>query len=123
MYIVNKSFFQIVPLLGNAAQQPCLSAVLSGRSWLFLHLIGQNPRGWLTRGPEKWQHDEDYRFACSVAKSMLVVNDCAERNIKNITDYIRFTRNVNVILDDIVLVVEDRRSLVPNLNRENLMNA
>jgi hypothetical protein len=54
---------------------------------------------------------------------MLVVNDCAERNIKYITDYIRFTRNVNGMLDNLILVGEDRRLLVPNLNRENLLNA
>ena len=54
---------------------------------------------------------------------MLVVNDCAERNIKDVTDYIRFTRNVNGMLDNLILVGEDRRSLVPKLNRENLLNA
>ena len=59
-----------------------------------------------------------------VAQSMLVVNDCAERNIKSITDYIRLTRNVNEMLDDIVLVGEDRRALVPNVNkREHLLYA
>ena len=58
-----------------------------------------------------------------VARDMLVVNDCAERNIKAITDYIRFTRDVNGMLDDIVLVGEDRRSLIPNLSRENLLHA
>ena len=58
-----------------------------------------------------------------VARDMLVVNDCAEHNIKAITDYIRFTRDVNGMLDDIVLVGEDRRSLIPNLSRENLLHA
>ena len=58
-----------------------------------------------------------------VARDMLVVNDCTERNIKAITDYIRFTRDVNGMLDDIVLVGEDQRSLIPNLSRENLLHA
>ena len=111
-------------MLANAAQrQPCLSTFASERSWLFFHLIGQDPTAWLLRRPEDWELDQGYTFACNVARSMLVVNDCAERNIKNITDYIRFTRNVNVMLDDIILVGEDRRSLIPNLNRENLLNA
>ena len=70
----------------------------------------------MARGPE-------YRFTCEVAREMLVVNDCAERNIKDVTDYIRFTRNVNGMLDNLILVAEDRRSLVPTLNRENLLNA
>ena len=62
-------------------------------------------------------------YTCGIAKEMLVVNDYAERNIKTITDYMRFTRNVNGMLDDIILVGEDRRSLIPIMNRENLLNA
>ena len=54
---------------------------------------------------------------------MLVVNDCAERDIKAIMEYIYCTRDVNGMLDDIVLVGEDRYSLIPNLNRENLLHA
>ena len=54
---------------------------------------------------------------------MLVVNDCAERNIKYVTDYIRFTRNVNGMLDNLILIGEDLCSLVLKLNRDNLLNA
>ena len=46
----------------------------------------------------------DYTFMTEVAEDTFVVNDCAECNIKAITDYIRFTRDVNGMLDDIVLV-------------------
>ena len=71
----------------------------------------------------EWPQNPDYIFMSEVARDMLVVNDCAERNIKTITDYIRFTRDVSGMLDDIVLVGEDRRSLIPNLSRENLLHA
>ena len=54
---------------------------------------------------------------------MLVVNDCAECNIKQITDYIRFTRNLNGILDNIILAGDDHRSLIPNMKRANLLSA
>ena len=54
---------------------------------------------------------------------MLVVNDCAECNIKQITDYIRFTRNLNGILDNIILAGDDYRSLIPNMKSANLLSA
>lgn len=85
--------------------------------------MGRDAAGWLVKEPQDWPADADYTYTYEVARDMLVVNDCAERNIKSITDYIRFTRNVNGMLDDIVLVGEDRRSLIPKLNRENLLNA
>ena len=47
----------------------------------------------------------------------------AKSNIKAMTDYIRLTRDVNGMLDDIVLVGEDQGSFIPNLNRENLLHA
>ena len=62
-------------------------------------------------------------FHMSVAHEMLVANDYAEMKIKDVTDYICFTRNVNGMLDNLMLVGEDHRSLVPKLNREGLLNA
>ena len=119
--------FKVTPKLAEfiagRAQTPCLSTFITERSWLFFHLVGRDIRPCLQQAPELWERHPDYVFVCDVARGMLVVNDCAERNIKAITDYIRFTRNVNGVLDDIILVGEDRRSLVPSLNRENLINA
>ena len=99
---------------------PCL---ITERSWLIFNLIGRDAAVWLVKSPEEWSDDANYTYMCSVATDMIVVNDCTERNIRAITDYIRFTRNVNGMLNDIILVGEDRRSLVPNMNREYLMNA
>ena len=104
-------------------QTPCLSTFITDRSWLFFHLVGRNAEGWLQRAPEKWPQNLDYTFMSEVARDMLVVNDCAEQNIKAITDYNSCTRDVNGMLDNIVLVGEDRCSLTPNLNRENLLHA
>ena len=77
----------------------------------------------MQRTPEEWPQNPDYIFMSEVARDMLVVNDCAECNVKAITDYISFTLDVNGMLDDIVLVGEDRRSIIPNLSRENLLHA
>ena len=118
---------QIVPKLrdfiSGRTGKPCLSRFITNRSWLFFVLVGRDAGTWLAQSPDEWPQDNNYKAASEVARSMLVVNDCAECNIKSITDYIRFTRNVDGMLDDIILVGEDRRSLVPNLNRENLLNA
>ena len=121
-----RHFEQITPKLADfiaeRAETPCLSTFITDHSWLFFHLVGRNAEGWLQRTPEEWPQNPNYIFMSEVARDMLVVNDCAERNIKAITDYIRFTRDVSGMLDDIVLV-EDRRSLIPNLSREHLLHA
>ena len=84
-----------------------------------LHL-GNDIR-WLNAAAGGWDADPDHNRGNRIANAILVVNDCAERNIK-ITDYIRFTRNVNGMLDNIILVGEYRRFLIPKMNRENLLN-
>ena len=122
-----RHFEQIMPKLADfiagRVETPCLSTFITDRSWLSFHLVGRSAEGWLQRTPEEWPQNPDYIFMSEVARDMLVVNDCAERNIKAIADYICFTRDVNGMLDDIVLVGEDRHSLIPNLSRENLLHA
>ena len=44
-----------------------------------------------------WWMEQTINRADRVANAMLDVDDCTECNIKQITDYIRFTRNVNRI--------------------------
>ena len=73
--------------------------------------------------PGGWEQDPDKNRGSRLANAMLVVNDCAECNIKQITDYIRFTRNLNGILDNIILAGDDHRSLIPNMKRANLLSA
>ena len=120
------TFIQVAPkltqFLDGQANIPSLSDFITYRSWVLFHLI-QRGTGWLATHPARWPADAEYIFIAAVARDILVVNDCAERNIRAITEYVRFTRNVNGMLDDIVLVGEDQRSLVPNLNRENLLHA
>ena len=82
-----------------------------------------NDRRWLNEAPYGWDLNSDYNRASHVANAMLVVNDCAKRNIKQITDYIMFTRNIHGMLYKNILVGEDRNSLIPNMDRENLLKA
>ena len=76
------------------------------RRWLFFVLVDLDAGTWLAKYPEEGPQDNNYEATSEVA----------------ITDYIRCTRNVNRMLDDIIHVGKDRRSLMPNLKRENLLN-
>ena len=77
----------------------------------------------MQRAHEEWSQNPDYTFMSEVARDVLVVDDCTEHNIKAITDYTRITHDVNGMIDYIVLVGEDQRSFIPNLNRENLLHS
>ena len=80
-----RHFEQITPKLSDfiagRAQALCLSTFITDRSWPFFHLVGRNAEGWFQRAPEEWPQNPDYTFMSQVARDILVVNDCADRNI------------------------------------------
>jgi len=126
IYLTSNNLFQVAPkvhnyITGQVQECPLLSAFVTNRSWLFFSLVGSEAM-WLHDAPQDWPQNPDYQRLENIATHMLVVNDCAERNVKAITEYVHLTRN-NMFLDQIILVGEDRRSLVPSLHRENLLNA
>ena len=54
-------------------------------------------------------------------RNLKVVNDCAERCIKDITEYANVCRD-SVHRDNIILVVEDHRFVLRDITREGLDN-
>ena len=57
-----------------------------------------------------------------MAKTVKVVNDCAERCIKDITEYAN-VRKDSAYRNNIILVVEDHRFILRDITREGLDNA
>ena len=50
-----------------------------------------------------------------------VVNDCAERAVKDVHDYAKITRDHN-LRDSIILVANDHRGRITHMRKENLNN-
>ena len=89
-------------------------------SHLLFHLlrVGTN---WLSRPVRAWSTDPEYMRMRAWLRNLKVVNDCAERCIKDITEYANVCRD-SVHCDNIILVVEDHCFVLRDITREGLDN-
>ena len=55
-------------------------------SFMFFHILGVNYE-WLMVSPSKWEDYDSYKEARDYVRTVKVVNDCAERGVKMISDY------------------------------------
>ena len=78
---------------------------------------------WLDVPPALWPEDPDYVAMHSIVKELAVVNDCAERSIKDIQDYANAARDGDYG-GDIILVSASHRikvqSFLKNEMEENV---
>ena len=87
-----------------------------------LQVIGQEKEGgheWLKSDVQDWEKMKDFQsfkdFVCKID----VVNDRAERGVKLIQEYITSAHSESD-LQDLLTVVNDERSKLPNLNKDLL---
>ena len=73
--------------------KPSLSTFISPRSWLLFHLIDADTR-WLRDDPSSWPQNPTYIHLQEFCKDILVVNDAAERAVKDVQDFANMTRDV-----------------------------
>ena len=103
--------------------KPSLSVFVTERSWLVFHLLEVSPAElvWLEFPASTWEHYESYRSLRDYLQDMEVVNDAAERAVKDVGEFARMTRNEGD-RDDIILVGSDHRGLVPKINKDNMVH-
>ena len=83
------------------------------KSWRIFELLGKGS-AWLHQPVEEWEQCQDYRDVASFLKDLKVVNDAAERCIKDVTDY-RDIAQDSQYREDILLVVNDYRHVIHEL--------
>ena len=98
--------------------KPLLSAFITDRSWLFFDLIAANT-DWMTEEPCRWPLNEDYIYQRDFCRDIQVVNDAAERAVKDVQDYAKVTRDP-VLRDTVILVANDHRGRITNLRKNQL---
>ena len=76
---------------------------------------------WLAQPVRCWKNDQEYARVWDWLKDLKVVNDCVERCIKDITEYANAAQD-SQHRDDILLVVEDHRSVMKDITRDGLAN-
>ena len=62
------------------------------RSWLIFHLMNIEV-DWMQCPPYEWHKYPSYIHFKKLVDSLQVVNDCAERAIKDMTEYLNYSRD------------------------------
>ena len=101
----------------DGQEQVSLTSLVGSLSWMLFDLLGASGH-WLALPPNQWEDNDEYRNMKSVVSNIAVVNDAAERSIKDIQDFAN-TSNDSGRREDIVLVTEsNRRSLATFTKRD-----
>ena len=67
----------------------------------------------------EWNEDDEYKMMLRVLKDLKVVNDLAERCIKDIQEYANLSKD-SAHRDNILLVVSDHRGVSQDLRKQPL---
>lgn len=110
-------------LLENApADTPQLYHFIGKRSWLFFHLFHLQTE-WLGLPVDQWDDIQSYRDFCLITSNINVVNDAAERAVKDVADFANFSQDPDR-RDDVVKVVNSHRELIDfhHLTKDEIAN-
>ena len=109
-----------VQILAQNPDNLSLSSFIGSRSWLIFHLL-ENNGSWLNEPPAEWNLNEEYVDMKSIISSLSVVNDTAERGIKDIEDYANSAKDGQE-RDQIILVSNSHRCKVKDFLKNEMEN-
>ena len=96
-------------LLERPPHQIKLADFIGPRSMLLFHTL-DNDSEWLTLPVAEWAGNPDYSSFCESVRYIKVVNDCAERSIKDVTEYVNYARDRDQ-RNQAIIVVQHHRQL------------
>lgn len=97
-----------------------LHQLIGPRSWLLFGLLGLgDDQRWMLADPEEWHLHPDYCRAEDFVQNLEVVNDCAERGIKMISDFKDIVKSEDQ-LKLALQVIEDHRNKFPTVTKQCL---
>lgn len=114
-----KPDFQPITTLLTETRPP-LSVFITERSWLLFRLFRLDT-AWLLDEPTTWHQSASYMELRELCRDLKVVNDCAERAVKDVQEFCNMTRDPGHI-DDVILVGTDHRCRISDLRKADLMN-
>ena len=109
-----------VQILAQNPDNLSLSSFIGSRCWLIFHLL-ENDGTWLNEPPAEWNLNEEYVDMKSIISSLSVVNDTAERGIKDIEDYANSAKDGQE-RDRIILVSNSHRCKVKDFLKNEIEN-
>jgi hypothetical protein len=98
-----------------------LASLISPVSWALFNSLGISDTTWLKKPTSTWGGHESYDKLSRFATSLLVTNDCAEREVALITDYIEIITKDEDQRQHLLQGVELHRKCFPNAKKSTLM--
>ena len=118
-FALGKPNFQpVIRLLTDT--RPSLAVFVTERSWLLFKLFRLDT-AWLLTEPATWPLSPAYQELRDLTRDMKVVNDSAERAVKDVQEYANMTRDAGHI-DDVILVGIDHCFRLSHLRKADLNN-
>lgn len=99
-------------------QDSPLSSLVGPNSWLLFHLLGTNGH-WLAQPPNLWDANPEYQMMATIVQHLEVVNDAAERGVKDTQDFANAARD-GIQRGRIVLVSSSHRIRIPSFSKNEM---
>ena len=98
----------------------CLESFVGEKSWLLFDKLDASGN-WLNDEPETWENDSEYCRISLFLRDLKVVNDLAERCVKDVQEYKNFSHDSSH-RDEILMVASDHRKIFRDLRKHKLMD-
>ncbi len=106
--------------LEQAGSNIQLKELIGPQSWLLFHLL--DARGaWLATAPNRWVHNREYKRMYKVVENIEVVNDAAERGVKDVKEYAKVAKDGRYH-EQIILVSSSHRIKIPSFHKNEMEN-
>ena len=103
----------------KSGMQKCVSDFVGERSH-FLFDVLKFDKSWLHEPISTWKHNHSYCVMERYVKTLLVTNDCAERAIKLLSDYVDCLTKDSAERENLLQVVEAHRTIYKDCNKSTL---
>ena len=100
------------------SNDPTLDIFIGPKSWLIFDKLNANGE-WLEDDVEDWQDNEEYVRMKHLLMDLKVVNDLAERCVKDVEEYANASKDPEH-RDNILLVATDHRGLFQDTRKGSL---
>ena len=97
-------------LQGRAPGLPSLSEFVGPRSWIIFTMLDVNV-AWMEHPPSQWEECNEFLRFQHLIKSLKVVNDCAERAVKDMTEFLNYCQDAER-REHVVMVVSHHRQII-----------
>ena len=121
-FLPQKPVMKVHILLNKSPGDVALRQFVGERSWLMIDLFDVEVE-WMEQSPEQWIQFPSFLRFKEIIDSLKVVNDCAERGVKDMTEFLNSSKDADQ-REMVQIVVNHHRQLLDfkNLSKAQIDN-